>query len=127
MAVRNGQSCAPADMRGWVQHNHREITALPEPGHEWIARDTEIGQHVFQQMMVHGVIQKVGSTGLGCGTYVNVYRTNPSAYDYLQQQINKQSIIDLPCCDHPSIKNERGVDGITCGSCGTVHPKEELQ
>ena len=79
-------------------------------------------------MLQYGIIKKIGSTGLGCGTYVNIYETDETAYHEIQRCKRRSERSDslLPCCANAWIKNERGVDGITCGACGEVHDQSDL-
>jgi len=119
-------SSIASSQRGYLQYNWRKLKDLPAPGEDWIWNDTDVNQQLVKTLSAFGIIRVVGQRKAKYGNYVNVYRTNSTAYEKLQEYIENSPDGMLPCCDDAWIKNERGVDGITCGVCGEVHKREDL-
>jgi len=109
----------------WVQRNARAIRNLPEPGSEWMA-EVLPGNMNRQIAKLHseGIIRPVGKIGKG-GDYRLIWETNPDTWPTIQSLISEPEGL-LPCCTESWIKNERGVDGITCGECGEIHDRSEV-
>lgn len=112
-----------------IQRNADRLRHLPEPGSRWIFCDTDLPSSLnLRDLRWDGIINKVGEELAG-STYVSVYQTREEAYEVLEDALEREDENSglLPCCSNSWIKNERGVDGITCGKCDTIHTREELE
>lgn len=113
-SARVGQQPA-ASVRQTSSHFFGEITGLSE--------SLNLGD-----LRRKAIIKKVGER-LIASDRLYVYQTRESAYEVLEDALDDEDDEGglLPCCRGSWIKNERGVDGITCGECGTVHGRSALE
>lgn len=117
----------PVSMSRCVQSYWKELLDIPRPGIEWTYQTDrfDFSQQTLRTLKSAGVVEAVGKTHKG-DTYYTIWKTNEKAYSKIQERYENSEQM-LPCCVPSWIKNERGVDGITCGACGTVHNRDDVK
>lgn len=116
--------------RGFLHRYGDIIRELPEPGEEWLARDSGIDniESYLTQFRQNGAVKKVGETyAENCGSYIGIWKTSAHVYQLAHSPAHTRGDTGILPCGHDAIRNERGVDGITCGVCGTVHDRSEVK
>jgi hypothetical protein len=110
-----------------IRQHASTIANLPEPGTIWMANEVEPTiKHILKGLRLNGIVNHVESTyNQEAGQNVWKWKTDEESYRVACGLVGPGSDALLPC-GHNSIQNERGVEGITCGVCGTVHPKSEV-
>lgn len=104
------------------------LTDLPAPGRRW--RSNVISDELADQLVGlrnRGIVRRTDR--VETAEYAKrrcLWETDPGAYQYLQRILEDDDREGLFPCGHSAIKNERDVDGITCGVCGEVHDRSEV-
>lgn len=114
--------------RTYLVSNPRLVANLPEPGKTWTAHGENLeDEHISRLAKFRrvGIISQVGKFSIG-GDYRFRWATEEGPYQAACARVKNEKENALLPCEHSSINNERGVDGITCGVCGTVHEKSEV-
>ena len=131
MAISTG-----LDSRQWqfIRSNLTDVRDLPEPGTEWIARDVWEDRHSRAYPIIPltnaGLITCVGKTspeGANANVIVNVYRTDPRAYDYVQRVLEEEEPAGDPTCPECGLRafTNEGNGTLACKACGATNPKGE--
>lgn len=114
-------------LRGFLHRHGDSVRSLPEPGEKWLSRDIGVSGAVLNVLHDNGAIEKAGKTyKVDCGEYVYYWRTKNYVYNLAHSPAHTRQDTGLLPCGHDAIKNERGVEGITCGVCGDVHDRAEV-
>jgi len=116
------------EQTNWIKAHYHELDDLPEPGEPWTGKDTSLKYYEILELRNKGLIKRVwNGEREGSGSSYRYYYTPTETYDALEtfKELSEKSDSVFPC-GHNAIKNERGVDGITCGVCGSVYDKSEV-
>ena len=120
---------ATRSQRDFLQKYGDIVRQLPEPGEKWLARDVDIDNIEFRMkaLRINGAVEKVGRKYYeSAGDYVNYWQTCPHLYRLAHTDTHSRNDSGILPCGHDAIRNERGVDGITCGVCEEVHDRSEV-
>ncbi|WP_265112238.1 hypothetical protein [Halosolutus halophilus] len=119
----------PQDQLPYIRRNAQRLLALPEPGERW--RSDVIPDDLANQLVGlqnKGIVRRVDR--VKCTEWSKrrcLWETDPDAYQRIQAVLEGNDRDGALPCGHSAIRNERGVDGVTCGVCGVVHDREEVR
>lgn len=130
MKTRQDSTGLTNDVMTYTRSHAREITQLPDPSEEWLVRDTNTTYDLIARMQAFhkkGIIKRLEYVYRdNAGGYISRWKTDPTVYD-VATRITESEKEHAPFpCGHNSIQNERGVEGLTCGVCGNVYDKSEV-
>ncbi len=112
----------------YVVSNARLVAKLPEPGTTWTANEENLGdEHITRLAKFRrlGIVTRVGKF-LSGGDYRYRWETEEGPYQAACERVESETENALLPCGHSALSNKRGVDGITCGVCGKLHDKSEV-
>ncbi|WP_226479123.1 hypothetical protein [Natrinema amylolyticum] len=119
---------APDNQLPFIRRNATLLAELPEPGEHWLAE--QIPDELANQLI--GLENKEIVTSVKRVTSSKwkkprcLWETKPDAYQQIHDVLEGTDRDGLLPCGHSAIKNERGVDGISCGVCEEVHDRDDV-
>ncbi|MXV62103.1 hypothetical protein GS429_08520 [Natronorubrum sp. JWXQ-INN-674] len=122
---REGQ---PQSQVPYIRRNATLLQDLPEPGEQW--RSKAISDELANRLVGlqnRGIVQRVDR--IKCEEWSKrrcIWQTDRDAYGRIQTVLEEGDDNALLPCGHSAISNERDVDGVSCGVCGEVHDREEV-
>ena len=119
-----------ADTYWYIKSNARLITTLPEPSEQWQVNELENAAEIapiLSNLHWLGIVTKVDhGFGEAANERVAIWRTNRKAIELAKSCVEDEKRRSPFECGHNHILNEEGVEGITCGVCGSVYDRSEV-
>ena len=111
----------------WIEKNWPRLTALPHPSEEWEVRDVGgIDKEMVSKLTESDIIRVSGMVEHGSRLYTRKWRTDPDAYERIQEHVENYGGPRMPCCGAP-LHIQHSTGGFACKYCEAVNPRSAMQ